>query len=83
FPQEFRGLVEAAGFEVTEQVETTPVYELIRYFKATRLGIGKTKLTRTYYNLLNILFGKNRFLSRAPNASYELYETQFILAKKR
>ncbi len=83
FCGEFRRLVEHAGFEVVEHVETTPVYDLIRYFKATRLGIGKTKLMRTYYNLLNILFGYNVFLRRAPGASYTLYETQFIVARKR
>jgi hypothetical protein len=75
-------MVEGAGFEVVDHVQIVPVYNLIRYFQASRLGIGKTKLHRTVYNLMNILFGRNVFLGKAPDASYELYETQFILARK-
>jgi 2-polyprenyl-3-methyl-5-hydroxy-6-metoxy-1,4-benzoquinol methylase len=82
FPAEFREMVEEAGLKVVEYRQITPIYYLIRYFKATRLGIGKTKLYKKYYNLLNIAFGRNKLLGNAPNASYELYETQFVVAKK-
>ncbi len=82
FQEEFKTMVRDAGFEVIEHVQIVPVYYLVRYFKAVRFIVGKTKLFRTIYNLMNILFGHNVFLKKAPDASYELYETQLILARR-
>lgn len=82
FPAEFRMLAESAGFDVLQHDQITPIYYLIRYFHPIHLGIGKSKLLMKLYNALNILFQYNIFLAEAPGGSYELYETQFILARK-
>ena len=83
FPNEFKGLIEKNGFEVITHDQITPIYYLIRYFHPIRFGIGKSKLYKTFYNLLNICFKYNVFLKKAPAGSYELYETQFVLARKK
>lgn len=83
FPDEFKKLVEHAGYEVIKQIQIVPIFYLIRYFNPIRLFIGKSKLYKKFYNFLNIFFEYNVFLKGAPSASYELYETQFIFAKKK
>tara|TARA_B100002003_G_C14049761_1_gene505650 strand:+ start:91 stop:858 length:768 start_codon:yes stop_codon:yes gene_type:complete len=81
FPQEFKVMIENAGFEVIKHIKIIPMYYLIRYFTATKFIFGKSKTYKRLYNFLNIFFNYNIFLKKAPAASYELHESQLILAK--